>query len=174
MKRTFRSREHQLWEILWKSHIRPLLEHAIQSWSPYQKTDIDVLERVQRAVTKHIHGMKGLTYEQRLAKLKWTTLRERRERGDAILIYQHLHNNVDLNLNTWHWAKPLSELHGPASSVRANEWRLNPPVKYKLKQREHFITTRIEAPIRALPSNILTASTVNEFKNAYDAHKHPR
>ena len=116
--------------------------------------------------------MKGLTYEQRLHKLKWTTLKQRRERGDLILTYQHLHNNIELDLNTWHWAQPLSQIPGPASSVRANEIRLNPPVKYKSKQRENFITSRVETPLRGLPTRIIKSLTVNEFKNAYDKHTH--
>ena len=63
------SRSKQVWEILWKTHIRPHLEHAIQSWLPHLKGGIDLLESVQRAVTKHIGSMKGewhpsqLTYE---------------------------------------------------------------------------------------------------------------
>ena len=39
-----------------------------------------MLEKVQRAVTKHIGGMKGLNYEQRLEKLGWTTLEEEEAR----------------------------------------------------------------------------------------------
>ena len=61
LKKVFSSRSPILWEVLWKAHIRPHLEHAIQAWSPYDKKDIDCLERVQRKVTKHIAGMKAST-----------------------------------------------------------------------------------------------------------------
>ena len=98
LKQSFTSRNQQMWEILWKTHIRPHLEHAIQAWSPHMKAGIDVLERVQRAVTKHIGGMNGLTYEQRLS---WTTLEQRRVRGCLILIYQLLYENAAVNLTTW-------------------------------------------------------------------------
>ena len=129
-----------------------------------------MLERVQRAVTKHIGGMKGLTYEERLEKLGWTTLEARRERGDLILTYQLLHQNAAVNLSTWHWAQPLSDMSGPAGSVRANDIRLNPPTRYHCKQREHFLTSRVAAPLRSLPAGIMSAKTVNSFKNAYDKH----
>ncbi len=170
LKQVFTSRSKQVWEILWKTHIRPHLEHAVQSWSPHLKRDIDVLERVQRAVTKHIGGMKSLNYEQRLEKLGWTTLEARRERGDLILTYQLLHQNAAVNLSTWHWAQPLSDISGPAGSVRANDIRLNPPTRYHCKQREHFLTSRVAAPLRSLPSGIMSVKTVNSFKNAYDKH----
>jgi hypothetical protein len=171
LKKVFTSRSQQLWGILWKTHIRPHLEHAIQAWSPHQKGDINVLERVQRAVTKHMGGMKGLSYEQRLAKLDWTTLEARRVRGDLILTYQLLHERADVNLSTWRWAQPLAQIDGPASSVRsANDVRLNPPTAYNCKQREHFLTSRVAAPIRDLPLGIMSVNTVNAFKNAYDTH----
>lgn len=114
-----------------------------------------------------MHGMKGLSCDERLAKLNWSILKER----VRILTYQPLHNNTELNLNTWHRENPLSQIEGPAGSVRANEVRLNPPIKYNCKQRENFFTSRIEAPLRGLPVNIMSVQTVNIFKNAYDDHK---
>ena len=111
LKKVFSSRCRRMWTTLWKAHIRPHLEHAIQSWSPYLKTDIHVLERVQRQVTKHMSGMKGLNYEERLKVLDWTTLEKRRQRGDLILAYQVLNDNAIVNLD-WCWAQPpdLQEL----------------------------------------------------------------
>ena len=167
-KKVFISRSQRLWEMLWKAHIRPHLEHAIQAWSPYLKGDIKVLEDVQRAVTKHMGGMKGMNYEKRLDKLGWTKLEARRTRGDLIMTYQLRNNNAAVNLNTWHWTKPLAEIDGPAGSVRAGDVRLNPPVKYKCKQRENFLTTRVAVPLRDLPKGIMNSTSVNIFKNRYD------
>jgi hypothetical protein len=65
--------------------------------------------------------MKGLTYEQRLEKLGWTTLEQRRVRGDLILTYQLLHKNAAVSLTSWNWTQPLSAIEGPAGSVRAND-----------------------------------------------------
>ena len=167
-KKTFTSRSQRLWEMLWKAHIRPHLEHAIQAWSPYLKGDIKVLENVQRAVTKHMGGMKGMNYEKRLTELGWTTLEARRTRGDLIMTYQLRNSNAAVNLNTWHWTNPLAEIDGPVGSVRAGDVRLNPPVKYKCKQRENFLTTRVAAPLRDLPKGIINSTSVNTFKNRYD------
>ena len=43
--------------------------------------------------------MKGLTYEQRLDKLGWTTLAARRLRGDLILTFQAYRMGAFSNLN---------------------------------------------------------------------------
>jgi hypothetical protein len=147
--------DEALWEILWKSHIRPHLEHAIQAWSPYQEGDIKVLERMQRRVIKHINGMKGLSYVERLDKLGWTTLEDRRRRGDLIFTYQVLHQGALVDLN-WHWVQPIRSIDGPTSGVRtARPNRVEPPLFKNCKQRASFLTCRIEPVLRNLPDGIL-------------------
>ena len=44
-----------------------------------------MLEKVQRSATKMVHGLRHLSYEQRLRHLELTTLKERRIRGDRLL-----------------------------------------------------------------------------------------
>ena len=74
--------------------------------------------------------------------------------------------------NCWNYSeKPLSNTHGPASSVRANTVRLNPPVRYRCKQRQHFFTSKVAAPFPELPIDIMNFRSVNIFKNAYDKTK---
>ena len=46
-------------------------------------------------------GMGNLTYEERLAKLGLTTLKDRRERGDVIETYRILTEEVVVNPDTW-------------------------------------------------------------------------
>ena len=167
LKKVFSSRSRRLWSMLWKAHIRPHLEHAIQAWSPHHVSDIHILERVQRRLTKHMDGMKGLSYEQRLDELGWTTLERRRRRGDLIFTYQALHERAIVNLD-WRWAQPLSQIEGPASAVRSNGVRVNPPIYKACKQRSHFLTSRVDAPLRALPDGLMRKPTVNAFKNAFD------
>ena len=111
---------------------------------------------------------KGLSW---LQKLGWTKFKARRMRGDLILTFQFLNHNAELNLKIWYKAQPISYIHGPASSVRANTVRLNPPVQYRCKQREHFFTSRIAAPLREQALDIMNFRSVNSFKNAYDETK---
>ena len=76
--------------------VRPLLEYCVQVWSPHKQGDIDLLERVQRRATKIVPALKHLPYEERLRRLKLTTLEERRVRGDMIETYKLLTGKEDI------------------------------------------------------------------------------
>ena len=170
LKQVISSRSPRVWQILHKAHIRPHIEHAGLAWAPGNKQDVEILERVQRRVTRHISGMRSLGYDERLKTLEWPSLEERRVRGDLILTYQTLRGNCEVDLK-WHWDDPLSQQSGPASGIRSgNALRLKPPI-YESKVRNNFLTARVAKPLRDLPAGIMNATSVNAFKNAYDACK---
>ena len=64
LKRTFVSRDTDLWKKLYTSMIRPHLEYAVQVWNRRLIGDIERLEKVQRRATK---TPSKLSYDQRLA-----------------------------------------------------------------------------------------------------------
>jgi len=66
------------------------MKYCVQAQSPYLKKDIECLEKVQRSATKMVHGLRYLSYEQRLRHLKLTTLKERRIRGDLIETFKNM------------------------------------------------------------------------------------
>ena len=74
---------------LYKATVRPHLEYCIQAWRPYQKKDIDQLERIQRRATKLIPELKHLSYERRLLECRLTTLETTRLRGDLIEVLRY-------------------------------------------------------------------------------------
>ena len=57
--------------------VRPLLEYCVQVWSLYKRKYINLIEHVQRRATKLVPTLRDLPYEERLARLKLTTLEER-------------------------------------------------------------------------------------------------
>ena len=48
---------------LFVQYVRPILEYAVQAWSPWLQQDIDLLESVQVRAVKAISGLKG-TYKK--------------------------------------------------------------------------------------------------------------
>lgn len=88
IKIAFNYMDEEMLERLIKTMIRPRLEYAAVVWSPHLKKHINKLEKVQRAATRLIPELRGMSYEERLERLKLPSLEQRRERGDMITMYK--------------------------------------------------------------------------------------
>ena len=75
--RNFRYKNKELILPLYKSLVRPHLEHAVQFWSPHLRRDIGKMEKIQRRATKMIPEIRNHSYHQRIQELDLISLVQR-------------------------------------------------------------------------------------------------
>ncbi|GAA57660.1 hypothetical protein CLF_113037 [Clonorchis sinensis] len=87
IRRTFSRITRTDFQILYGAYVRPLLEYANSVIYSGRTNDVILIERVQRAATKVVAGLKSMDYETRLAVLDLFPSEYRRLRDDLILTY---------------------------------------------------------------------------------------
>ncbi|KAF2345895.1 hypothetical protein FHG87_023350 [Trinorchestia longiramus] len=115
------------------------------------------MEKIQRKATKMIPELRNLSYERRLQRLELISLEQRRLRGQFIETFKYLNglNNVIM--------EGLFERDG---SVRTrNKGQKLLLRSFKTFQAMNFFPVIIAATWNELPENIVSAGTVNIFKN---------
>ena len=141
--------------------VRPHLEYVNTVWWPTLKCQRSELEKVQHRATKLIPELKHLPYEQRLTILNMPTLAFRHLRGTMIDTYKyatHKYKCQLLNFNT-------------TSVTRSNGYKQQ--MQYsKIPELLHKCTVNAW---NSLPTEVVSADTVNICKNLLDNHwkNHP-
>ena len=138
---------------LYKSHVRPHLEYAVQFWSPHQQRKIIKIEKVKRKATKMIPEIRNHSYSQRLKDLNLISLEQRRLRGEFIEVFKYLWRfnsatarglfNRDLNDRTRNNGEKLIVLSQPFQNINISTFLLHQdnnhlecPTKWHSKQQK--------------------------------------
>ena len=160
ISRTFEHKNKDIVLPLYKSLVRPHLEYAVQFWNPYKVEDIKILERVQRRATKMIAALKNKPYNVRLQSLGFQTLEVRRLRGQLIEVFKILNNfdKVDDII-----------VRNESERPRNNGYKLKGK-RFRTDIAKNFFANKIINVWNILPVSIVTAGTINEFKNKLDKH----
>ena len=159
--RNFTYRSKKVLIPLFKSLVRPILEYANSVWDPSLRSQINLLEAVQRKFTRHILEVKHFPYEERLKRLNLPSLEYRRFRGDLIQVYKIAHKHYDRpSVNSLFRFQKNSRLRG-------HSFKLTKFITRK-RQYHHFFTNRIINQWNGLSEEIVSARTVNAFKNSID------
>ena len=140
--------------LIYKALVRPHIEYCVQVWSPVPRQGnwptIIQLENVQRKFTRLIDDVGLLPYGERLAKLKLTTLAERRLRADLIETFKITSGSVNYGKNLFTFSRSGHNLVCSAGN--------------KSKLRRDFFSERVVKYWNKLPSNVQLSNSVDAFK----------
>jgi len=161
IKRHFTRLDKPTFLILYKSYVRPLLEYSIQAWSPCLRKDINCLEQVQRRATKLVVGLKRLEYADRLNELGLTTLEKRRVRGDLIETFKIVTGRERVKM------EDFFECSRSNYNLRGHQFKMTVQ-RSRTTTRSSFFSQRVVNIWNGLPRTVVSASSVNNFKNRLD------
>ena len=142
------------------SHIRPILEYCSCVWNTGYVQDVRLLERVQRRWTRHIDGMTGLSYGERLRALNLYSVQGRLLRADLIQYWKILNGHSCIAPND------LFQ-HPPHSITRGHCLKVFPPVTVT-DVRKRFFSVRHISMWNSLPTDAVCAPSVPHLKRVLD------
>ena len=160
VRRAFIALDCQSLCLLYRTLIRPHLEYANSVWGPTSKTDQDAVERVQRRATRMVRSLRHLSYQDRLRALKLPSLHYRRMRGDMIMTYQILTGRMMVRTADL-LERDLSD------RTRGHQLKLK-RVRVSSHLRQNSFCYRVVTPWNSLTDQVVSATSVNSFKNRLD------
>jgi hypothetical protein len=155
IKRSFAIRDSASMLNLYKSTVRPILEYGSPVWDPWKAKYIDRIESVQRRFTKLVYGMRDLSYEERLRRLKLPTLFFRRRRERLIQTFKILHQLYDVDSGIF--------FNRSCSNTRGHEFKLQ-TARSRLTCRSNFFSVHVVNDWNSLPADVVMSQTLNQFK----------
>ena len=168
LRRSFKYRDTIIWPRLYQTFVRPKLEFSAPAWKPWTKKDIRTLERVQKRAVNCITSLRNMTYKEKLRELGWTTLEQRRNRGDAIAIYKIVKGLDDTGTQRYF---EFVDTNGARSQTRQNSDRLNLKFQsFNTEIRHHSFSCRAARIWNKIPPHIKDSRTLDEFKARFDQH----
>ena len=97
IKHTFSRININMFRILSKSLVRPILEYCSSVWSPYTKVSARKIEQIQRRATKIVENIKDVLYSDRHCIIGMPTLQFRRLRTDMIQVHKNFNGYKDID-----------------------------------------------------------------------------
>ena len=142
------------------SLVRPILEYACTVWSPHYKTDIQMLEAVQRRAARLAVNCysRYQSVTNILCQLSWTTLEERRDQMKLIMMYKIIHGLVfiqDILPLTYSSLNDIS---------RGHTQRFIQPATRVDSYKHSFFPSTILLWNR-LPANVVSSESLQQFKS---------
>jgi len=109
-----------------------------------------------------VHGLKNMAYDDRLEILGLLSFEKRRLCGDLIEVFKILTDRENIVKHQF-FAPSL------CNHLRGHSLKLLKP-RSSRQVRQNFFSQRVIDDWNKLPSNIVTSTSVNMFKNKLDNH----
>ena len=156
--RCFKSRDPILLFKAFTTYVRPIVEYCSPVWSPVYKTDITLIESVQRRFTKKLFGLRELSYTQPLESLNADSLEKRRLKLDLITMFKIAHNIVDLNVSDFFTFDTTGRTRGGNTKLFKPRCNVN--------IRAHSFACRRVNCWNSLPTSVREAINIYSFKQS--------
>lgn len=147
---------------LYNSYVRPHLEYCIQAWSPHYRQDINMLEALQRRVTRMIPALKRLEYRDRLKELNMFSFERRCIRGDMIELFKMFSDRNYIDVRSFFTLEEGCRTRNHGRKIRKQGCRLD--------IRKYFFSHRVVDFWNALPERVVNSTSLTRFKNRLDKH----
>ena len=152
IRRCFSNITQRKISILYTTSVTPFLEYASVVWSPWYKTDIDLLEKVQKRCL-------ALCNEPPVLE----STESRRKHTDLVETYKLLHNEYRIN--------PQAHFDTPLRHLRGHDYKLHKG-HVKTEVKRNFFTSRVITAWNNLSQNIVGTMSGTSFRNRLrTAHK---
>ena len=162
VKRTFSYMDKDMFNALYKTFIRSMLEYSPQVWNPHLARNIVALEKVQRRATKIVPCLRNIPYDQRLLALELYPLESRRLRGDMIATYKMFNGLLDIDRNK------LIPINDTSNNItRSHNYQLK-GMRCNTMWRKNFFTQRIVLSWNGLSKRTVESDSIATFKERYD------
>ncbi|KFO92784.1 hypothetical protein N320_01814, partial [Buceros rhinoceros silvestris] len=153
--RSVASRSREMILPLCSCLVRSHLQYCVQLRDPQHKTDMDLLEQVQRRAKKIIKALEHLPYEDRLRDLGLFSMK-RRLWGDVIAVFQYLKAHLQKR-----WEGTLSR--ECSDRMRGNGFKLKEG-RFRLDIRNKFSAVRVVRRWNRLSREVVGGPSLEVFK----------
>ena len=161
IRRSYEYLDKDSFRNLFSTLVRPLLEYCNSVYNPRLIQDKTSIENVLRRASKLVAGLSELSYGDRLLAINIPSMQYRFLRGDMIEVYKWAHSLYDCNLELFEFDENCV--------TRGHPYKIKKKF-CRLEMRKHFFSMRSVDNWNKLPTDIVTATSLNNFKNKLDKH----
>ena len=137
-------------------HTRPVLEYGSCLWHTGFVGDMRKLERIQRRWTKHVQGLRELTYAERLRELGLYSIQGRLTRADPIQCWKIFHGKSHITQQCL-FTQPRTGAWGHAFKIAVA--RTNTDI------RQRLFSNRCVHLWNSLPPDVVNTPDLQSFKH---------